>query len=121
MVQVLAVVMLAMVVVLLSYFPISLCTRTIMYIVLALLLLGISRPAMLWSDGTPHQGRWTWADGSPRQCLFRRPMPADDAHLQRHKDAEVVGKWSAVSGSPAALATPIPSGVNQCMPLEYLD
>ena len=107
MVQVLAVVMLALVVVLLSYFPISHSTRTIMYIVLALLLLGISRPAMLWADGTSHQGRRIQADGPSSQYQCRWPMQADGAHFQRHQGAEVVGKRSAVSGSPAQLASPI--------------
>ena len=108
--QVLAGVVIVEIVVLLIVNTISLSACAFLYIVDLILLLGISRPARIWADGTPSQGIRLIVDGSSRQCRCRWPMPADGGQFRRRCGAEVVGKRSAVSGSPAELASPIRLG-----------
>ena len=110
MVQVLADVVMVEVVVLLRITAFPPSANASLYIVILILLLGISRPARIGADGTPYQGRRIQADGPSSQYQCRWPMLADGDHLQRHQGPEVVGKRSAVSGSPAELASPIRLG-----------
>ena len=111
MVQGLAVEVVVVVVVLLIVNAFSNSARALLYSLLVLLLLGISRPAMIWADATTFQGRSRRADGASRRCRCHLAMRGYGGQFRRRCYAEVDGKGSAVSGCPAQLASPIRLGL----------